>query len=296
MFNFQDIVSTVAAPVVAGANMVGRALGPITSPIMSRLNASGLLPGGGITVSSYAAYAAEKKLSKNKHEFGKGAVEGVAAPEAANNASAQVGYVPLLALGLPENAVMAIMLGAFMMYGLLPGPTLMMERPDIFWGLTISMLVGNFILLMLNVPLVRLWTKILSIPYTLLSGTIPTWNQSTTGNAATATYATNAGTASTATKLAATKNINGVAFDGSADITITAIADAGTLSGTTLNGTILNSSLTSVGTLASLTVTNPITGSVTGNAATATKLAATKNINEVAFDGSADISIVALAG
>jgi phosphomannomutase len=170
-----------------------------------------------------------------------------------------------------------------------------------------------------------------------LSGTIPTWNQSTTGNAATATYATSAGSlsgtiptwnqsttgnAATATKLAATKNINGVAFDGSADINITAIADAGTLSGTTLNGTILNSSLTSVGTLANLTVTNPITGSVTGNAATATyatsagslsgtiptwnqsttgnaatatKLAATKNINGVAFDGSADINITAIA-
>jgi hypothetical protein len=149
-----------------------------------------------------------------------------------------------------------------------------------------------------------------SIPFTLLSGTIPTWNQSTTGNAA------------TATKLAATKNINGVAFDGSADISITAIADAGTLSGTTLNATITGSSLTSVGTLASLTVTNPITGSVTGNAATATyatsagslsgtiptwnqsttgnaatatKLAATKNINGVAFDGSADITITAIA-
>ncbi len=124
-----------------------------------------------------------------------------------------------------------------------------------------------------------------SIPYTLLSGTIPAWNQSTTGNAATATYATTAGSlsgtipiwnqsttgnAATATKLAATKNINGVAFDGSADITITAIADAGTLSGTTLNSKILNSSLTSIGTLTSLTVTNPISGSVTGNAATAT--------------------------
>ena len=124
-----------------------------------------------------------------------------------------------------------------------------------------------------------------SIPFTLLSGTIPTWNQSTTGNAATATYATSAGSlsgtiptwnqsttgnAATATKLAATKNINGVAFDGSADINITAIADAGTLSGTTLNATITGSSLTSVGTLANLTVTNPITGSVTGNAATAT--------------------------
>ena len=124
-----------------------------------------------------------------------------------------------------------------------------------------------------------------TIPYTSLSGTIPTWNQSTTGNAATATYATSAGSlsgtiptwnqsttgnAATATKLAATKNINGVAFDGSADISITAIADAGTLSGTTLNSTILNSSLTSVGTLTSLTVTNPISGSITGNAATAT--------------------------
>lgn len=128
----------------------------------------GLLPGGGITVSSYAAYAAEKKISKNKKDFGNGAIEGVAAPEAANNASAQVGYVPLLALGLPENAVMAIMLGAFLMYGLMPGPTLMMENPDIFWGLTISMLVGNFILLLLNVPFVKIWVKVLSIPYSSL--------------------------------------------------------------------------------------------------------------------------------
>ncbi|MEY4331744.1 MAG: hypothetical protein RLZZ196_482 [Bacteroidota bacterium] len=161
-----------------------------------------------------------------------------------------------------------------------------------------------------------------SIPFTLLTGTIPTWNQSTTGNAA------------TATKLAATKTINGVAFDGSADILISAVADAGTLSGTTLKSTILNSSLTSVGILANLTVTNPISGSVTGNAATAThattagtlsgtiptwnqsttgnaatatyatsagtastatKLATSKNINNVAFDGSADIFITAVA-
>ena len=122
-----------------------------------------------------------------------------------------------------------------------------------------------------------------AIPYTLLSGTIPTWNQATTGNAA------------TATKLAATKNINGVAFDGSSDITITAVADAATLAGTTLNATVTGSSLTSVGTLTNLTVTNPIAGSVTGNAATATKLAATKNINGVAFDGSSDITITAVA-
>ena len=128
----------------------------------------GLLPGGGMTVSSYAAYSAEKKISKNGHEFGNGAIEGVAAPEAANNASAQVGYIPLLALGLPENAVMAIMLGAFMMYGIMPGPSMMIDNVDIFWGLTISMLVGNFILLVLNVPLVKLWTKILDIPYSTL--------------------------------------------------------------------------------------------------------------------------------
>jgi putative tricarboxylic transport membrane protein len=128
----------------------------------------GLLPGGGITVSSYAAYAVEKKASKNKNEMGKGAIEGVCAPEAANNASAQAGYVPLLALGLPENAVMAIMLGAFMMYGIVPGPMMMTDQPDIFWGLVISMLVGNLILLLLNVPFVRLWVQVLRVPYHLL--------------------------------------------------------------------------------------------------------------------------------
>jgi Protein of unknown function (DUF1566) len=123
-----------------------------------------------------------------------------------------------------------------------------------------------------------------AIPYTLLSGSVPIWNQSTIGNAA------------TATKLAASKNINGVAFDGSGDIIITATADAGTLTGTTLKSTVTVSSLTSVGTLANLTVTNPITGSITGNAATATKLAASKNINGVAFDGSGDITVTADAG
>lgn len=122
------------------------------------------------------------------------------------------------------------------------------------------------------------------VPSIAVAGDFPTLNQSTTGNAA------------TATKLATARNINGVAFDGSANITITAIADASTLTGTSLNSTVLGSSLTSVGTLANLTVTNPISGSITGNAATATKLAATKNINGVAFDGSADITITAIAG
>ena len=139
------------------------------------------------------------------------------------------------------------------------------------------------------------------IPYSLLNGTVPTWNQNTTGNAATATTATTAGTATTATKLSTARNINGVAFDGSEDITITASADAGTLTGTTLKSTNTGSSLTSLGTLANLTVTDAIVGSITGNAATATtastatKLATARNINGVTFDGSQDITITASA-
>jgi putative tricarboxylic transport membrane protein len=128
----------------------------------------GLLPGGGITLSSYAAYIFEKKVSKNKDEIGNGAIEGVCAPEASNNASSQTGYIPLLALGLPENAAMAIMLGAFLMYGIVPGPIMFTEQPDLFYAIVISMLVGNFILLILNVPLVTIWTKILDIPYSAL--------------------------------------------------------------------------------------------------------------------------------
>lgn len=128
----------------------------------------GLLPGGGITISAYAGYSLEKKVSKNKDEMGNGAIEGVCAPEAANNASAQAGFIPLLALGLPENAVMAIMLGAFMLYGIVPGPIMMSNQPDIFWGLVISMLVGNFFLVILNIPLIRVWTNILKVPYNML--------------------------------------------------------------------------------------------------------------------------------
>lgn len=128
----------------------------------------GLLPGGGITLSSYAAYVFEKKVSKNKDEMGKGAIEGVCAPEASNNASAQSGYIPLLALGLPENAAMAIMLGAFLMYGIVPGPIMFTDQANLFYAIVISMLLGNFILLILNVPLVRIWTKIIDVPYSTL--------------------------------------------------------------------------------------------------------------------------------
>lgn len=128
----------------------------------------GLLPGGGITVSSYAAYTLDKQVSKNKDEFGEGAIEGVAAPEAANNASAQAGFIPLLSIGLPENAVMALMLGAMIVAGIAPGPMVIQNHPDLFWGLVVSIVIGNLILLVLNFPLIKIWISFLKIPYHLL--------------------------------------------------------------------------------------------------------------------------------
>jgi len=125
----------------------------------------GLLPGGGITISSYAAYSVESKYS---NDLGTGSVAGVSAPEAANNASAHAGYIPLLSMGLPENAVMAIMLGALMMMGIIPGPALISENSTVFWGIAASMLIGNVLLLVLNVPLIRVWTSLLLIPRTIL--------------------------------------------------------------------------------------------------------------------------------
>jgi putative tricarboxylic transport membrane protein len=128
----------------------------------------GLIPGGSAAISSYAAYAVDKKFSKNKDQFGKGAIEGVAAPEAANNAAAQTGFIPLLSFGLPENATMALMLGALVMNGVQPGPGMLDKQPELFWGLVVSMLIGNIILLILNVPLVRIWVQIVRIPYHVL--------------------------------------------------------------------------------------------------------------------------------
>jgi putative tricarboxylic transport membrane protein len=128
----------------------------------------GLVPGGSAAISSYAAYALDKKVSKYKDEFGKGAIEGVAAPEAANNAASQTGFIPLLSFGLPENAVMALMLGALVMNGVQPGPGMLDKQPELFWGLIVSMLIGNAILLILNVPLVRIWVQIVRIPYHIL--------------------------------------------------------------------------------------------------------------------------------
>jgi TctA family transporter len=125
----------------------------------------GLLPGGGAMLSSFTAYALEKRVAEDPSQFGKGALAGVAAPEAANNAGAQMAFVPLLTLGIPSNVTMALMAGAMLMQGIQPGPAVMQEQPQLFWGLIVSMWIGNVMLVILNLPLVGLWVRLLSIPY-----------------------------------------------------------------------------------------------------------------------------------
>jgi len=128
----------------------------------------GMLPGGGGVIASFASYAVEKMCSKHPEKFGYGAIQGVAGPESANNAAASAGFVPLLTLGIPVGAVQAILLGALMIHGITPGPMLLQQHPDVFWGVIASMYIGNVMLLILNLPLIGLWVKILKIPYGLL--------------------------------------------------------------------------------------------------------------------------------
>jgi putative tricarboxylic transport membrane protein len=131
-------------------------------------SALGILPGGGAMLASFGSYSLEKKVSKNRNEFGKGAIEGVAGPEAANNAGAQTSFIPMLTLGIPSNAVMALMIGAMIIQGIQPGPSVMTEQPTLFWGLIASMWIGNLFLVILNLPLIGLWVKMISVPYHLL--------------------------------------------------------------------------------------------------------------------------------
>ena len=128
----------------------------------------GTLPGGGAALSSFASYAVEKKLSKNTVPFGEGAIEGVAGPESANNAGAQTSFIPMLTLGIPSNPTMAIMIGALMIHSIQPGPAMLTEQPALFWGLIASMWIGNFFLIVLNLPLIGLWVKLITAPYHLL--------------------------------------------------------------------------------------------------------------------------------
>jgi putative tricarboxylic transport membrane protein len=143
-----------AAPAV----MRGTALGSVL----------GVLPGGGAMLSSFASYTVEKKLARDPSQFGKGAIQGVAGPEAANNAGAQTSFIPLLTLGIPENAVMAMMVGAMTIHNIQPGPQVMTSNPKLFWGLIASMWVGNLMLVVLNLPLIGMWIKLLAVPYRML--------------------------------------------------------------------------------------------------------------------------------
>lgn len=128
----------------------------------------GALPGAGGTIASFMSYAVEKRIAKDPSRFGKGAIEGVAAPESANNAAAQTAFIPTLTLGIPGDSVMALMLGALIIQGIQPGPRLMTEYPELFWGLIASFWIGNIMLVILNIPLIGLWVRMLRIPYSIL--------------------------------------------------------------------------------------------------------------------------------
>ncbi len=150
--NWSDLKQS-AAPILRGT-----ALGSIL----------GILPGNGAVLGPFASYSVEKKLAKDPSRFGRGAIEGVAGPEAANNAGAQTAFIPLLTLGIPPNAVMALMVGAMTIHGIIPGPQVMTKNPQLFWGMIASMWVGNLMLLVINLPLVGLWVRLLKVPYRLL--------------------------------------------------------------------------------------------------------------------------------
>ena len=128
----------------------------------------GVLPGGGVVLSTFAAYIVEQRVSRDPSSFGKGNIKGVAAPEAANNAAAQTSFIPLLTLGIPTSPTLALMLGAMIMQGIQPGPEVMIKRPDLFWGLIASMFIGNVMLVIINLPLISLWIQLLRVPYRIL--------------------------------------------------------------------------------------------------------------------------------
>ena len=179
LFAFGEIIVNIAQP-ERRAMLEGRIKGLL--PTRADLSASwrpilrgtalgaafGILPGTGPLLSSFASYAMERRLARDPSRFGKGAIEGVAGPEAANNAAALTHFIPMLTLGIPAGAAMALMLGALQIQGIAPGPQVMTEHPDLFWGVVVSMWIGNLMLLVLNLPMVGLWIRLLRIPYRLL--------------------------------------------------------------------------------------------------------------------------------
>lgn len=149
-----------------------RAAGPAVARGTALGAALGALPGGGALLASFGSYVLEKRIAREPSRFGQGAIEGVAGPEAANNAAAQTAFVPLLTLGIPSNAVMALLIGAMMIHGIVPGPQVIERQPELFWGVIASMWIGNLMLVVLNLPLIGLWVRLLAVPYRLLFPTI----------------------------------------------------------------------------------------------------------------------------
>lgn len=178
LFGVSEIILNLEQKLIRPAPIDFRSLFPtreeFRQSIMPILRGTGLgsvlgvLPGGGSTLSAFAAYTIEKRISKTPERFGEGAIEGVAAPEAANNAGAQTSFIPLLTLGIPSNAVMAVMAGAMTIQGVIPGPQVMTENADLFWGMIVSMWIGNLMLVIINLPLIGMWVSLLRVPYRLL--------------------------------------------------------------------------------------------------------------------------------
>jgi putative tricarboxylic transport membrane protein len=163
----QDVLKTRIKNLLPTRQDWGRAAGPILRGTILGFFL-GILPGAGPVISSFVSYTVEKRISRYPEKFGTGVIEGVAAPESANNASAQGAFIPLLTLGIPPNVTMAILFGALMIHGLAPGPLLMKDHPDFFWGVVTSMYLGNFLLVFLNLPLIPLWVRVLKVPYPIL--------------------------------------------------------------------------------------------------------------------------------
>jgi putative tricarboxylic transport membrane protein len=163
----RDVVKSPIGRLLPGSSELRQSAWPIVRGTCIG-GALGILPGNGAVLGAFASYTAEKKLARDPSRFGRGAIEGVAGPESANNAGAQTSFIPLLTLGIPPNAVMAIMVGAMTIHGIVPGPQVISANPDLFWGLIASMWIGNLMLLVINLPLIGIWVRLLKVPYRLL--------------------------------------------------------------------------------------------------------------------------------
>ena len=164
----RDLVSSKIAGLMPTMEDMKKSAAPIVrGTVLGSL--LGILPGGGAVLASFSSYSLEKRISKTPEKFGKGMIEGVAGPESANNAAAQTSFIPMLTLGIPANAVMAMMIGGMMIHGIVPGPQVMEQKPGLFWGMIVSMWIGNLMLLVLNLPLIGMWVKMLLVPYRLLA-------------------------------------------------------------------------------------------------------------------------------